>query len=346
MKKISKTEYLYMEKILITGASGFIGSCMVEQGLERGMQVWAGVRGSSSRRYLADPRTEFAELNLNNKEQLVRQLLEHKHQHGGWDYIIHAAGATKCLHKDDFMRTNYEGTRNLVEALKEVGIVPRMFVFVSSLSVCGPVREQMPYKPILPTDTPQPNTAYAESKLRAEEFLKQSEIPFVILRPTGVYGPRERDYFLMFKSIKSGLDTAVGFRQQDITFIYVADLVEAAFLALTKGVCGRQYMLSDGHVYSSRAFSDLIQRELGKSFVLHLTFPLCVLKVVSLCAEKVCAMLGKSSTLNSDKYNIMKQRNWQCDISDAQRDLGYTPQFNLERGVHLTAQWYKENKWI
>ena len=335
-----------MDKILITGASGFIGSFMVEHGLERGMKVWAGVRPTSSRRYLGDSRIEFAELNLGNREQLTQQLARHKQEHGGWDYIIHAAGATKCRHKDDFMRTNYEGTRNLIEALKELGMEPRMFVFVSSLSVCGPVREQMPYTPILPTDKPQPNTAYGESKIKAEEYLQGSGIKHVILRPTGVYGPRERDYFLMFKSIKSGIDTAVGFRRQDITFIYVADLVEAAFLALEKGVSGKSYMLSDGHVYTSRSFSDLIQKELGKRFVIHLTFPLCVLKVVSLLAEKVCGLLGKSSTLNSDKYNIMKQRNWQCDISDAQHDLGYSPKFDLERGVAETARWYKNEKWI
>ena len=90
------------KKVLVTGASGFIGSFLVEGGLERGMQTWAGVRKTSSRKYLQDPRIRFAELNFGNKELLKEQLAAHKQEHGGWDYIVHCAGVTKCLHKEDF----------------------------------------------------------------------------------------------------------------------------------------------------------------------------------------------------------------------------------------------------
>ena len=89
-------------KILVTGASGFIGSFLVEGGLAEGMQVWAGVRKSSSRKYLQDERIRFAELDFTDSDRLAAQLLKHKEEHGGWDYIIHCAGVTKCLDKAGF----------------------------------------------------------------------------------------------------------------------------------------------------------------------------------------------------------------------------------------------------
>lgn len=117
----------------------------------------------------------------------------------------------------------------------------KRFVYLSSLSVFGAIREQQPYQEITETDQPCPNTAYGRSKLEAEQFLDSvaSRLPFVVLRPTGVYGPREKDYFLMVKSISQHADFSVGFKRQDITFVYVADVVQAVFLALDHGGNGR-----------------------------------------------------------------------------------------------------------
>ena len=130
--------------ILVTGASGFIGSFIVQEGLEQGFEVWAGMRGTSSKGYLKDERIRFATLDLANPERLKAQLLEYKAQMGGrgWDYVCHAAGATKCLREEDFFHTNTEGTRHLIDALRETGMTPRRFVFVSSLSIFGAIREQ------------------------------------------------------------------------------------------------------------------------------------------------------------------------------------------------------------
>ena len=96
-----------MEKILITGASGFIGSFIVEEALRREMEVWAAVRKSSSKEYLSDPRIHFIELNLSSEDDLRRQLEGH-----AFDYVVHAAGVTKCIHRDDFRRINTEGAKN------------------------------------------------------------------------------------------------------------------------------------------------------------------------------------------------------------------------------------------
>jgi dihydroflavonol-4-reductase len=204
-------------KILITGASGFIGSFIVEEALNRDMEVWAAVRKTTSRRYLKDKRINFIELDFNSKDELKRQLADHQ-----FDYIVHAAGVTKCIDKADFRRMNTEGTKHFVDAIIELGMPIKRFVFLSSLSVYGAIHERQPYQDITENDCPRPNTAYGKSKLEAERYLDSigNDFPYIILRPTGVYGPREKDYFLMAESIKKHVDFAVGFRRQDITFVY------------------------------------------------------------------------------------------------------------------------------
>ena len=334
-------------KILITGASGFIGSFIVEEALRRGMETWAAMRKSSSRQFLQDERINFIELDLNDPQQLEKQL-----KGKDFDYVVHAAGVTKCLDQQDFFRINTTGTKNLVRTLIKVGTPLKKFVYISSLSVFGAIREHQPYKEIRETDRPNPNTNYGKSKLEAERWLrngletKTANFPYVILRPTGVYGPRERDYFLMAKSIKQHSDFAVGFSRQDITFVYVLDVVQAVFLACTKGNTGRAYFLSDGKVYQSSTFSDLIRRELGNPWWIRITAPIWLLRIITYVGDKIGHITGKISALNNDKYHILRQRNWRCDIEPARKELGYEPQYTLERGVPLTIKWYKDNGWL
>lgn len=332
--------------VLVTGASGFIGSFLIEEAVRRGMVAWAGVRATSSRAYLRDEKIRFVTLNLDKEELLKEQLREHRDRYGKWDYIIHCAGVTKCRNKADFDRINYDSTRSFIELLSELDMVPSQFIYISSLSVFGPVHEKT-YQPITENDEPKPDTAYGLSKLKSERYIKSlAGFPYVIFRPTGVYGPRERDYFMMAQSVKRHLDVAVGFRRQVITFIYVKDLVQAVFRAIDKGVVRREYFVSDGGAYDSRAFSNLLQKELGVKTVVHIAFPLFILKIVSVIAEFVSACLGKSSTLNRDKYKIMKQRNWQCDIAPLVRELGFKPEYDLARGVKESIAWYKKEKWL
>ena len=330
-------------KILITGASGFIGSFIVEEALKKGFDTWAAVRKSSSKEYLKDERINFIELNLSSKAQLIEQLRGHD-----FDYVVHAAGVTKCLNKQDFHRINTEGTKNLIDAILELQMPLKRFVFVSSLSIFGAIKEQQPYDEIRETDTPQPNTEYGRSKLPAEKYLESlgSRVPYIILRPTGVYGPREKDYFMMAKSIKQHSDFAVGYKRQDITFVYVSDVVQAIFLALDKGENGRKYFLSDGEVYQSTTFSDLIHEELGRPWWIRITAPVWVLRIITFCGEYIGKMTGKVTALNNDKFNILRQRNWRCDIQPAIDELGYKPTVKLAEGVRRSIKWYKEQGWL
>ena len=253
--------HFILMKILVTGASGFIGSFIVKEAIDRGMEVWAAVRKSSSREYLSDKRINFIELDLSSEDRLREQLTGHV-----FDYVVHAAGVTKCSNPADFRKVNTEGTRNLVNTIINMGIPIKRMVFISSLSVFGAIREKMPYAEISNQDTPQPNTEYGRSKLEAEKYIDSLEsFPCVTLRPTGVYGPREKDYFLMAQSISRHMDFAVGYKRQDITFVYVMDVVQAVFLALEKG--------RDGHKYFRRQciplyrFQQLHTRRAGQAMV-------------------------------------------------------------------------------
>lgn len=335
------------KKILITGASGFIGGFLVEEALRRGYEVWAGVRASSSRARLSDKRIHFIDLPYARPDALVVQLKEFVREHGAWNYVIHNAGLTKTPDKRNFFRINTEYTRNLVEALAIANCAPEKFLLMSSLSSYGPGDERT-FRPIRLEDPQRPNTAYGQSKRDAENYVReQLYFPYVILRPTGVYGPGEKDYFLEIQSVNSGFDFTVGLTPQRITFIYVKDLARAAFLALEKeSVQNRHYFVADGDVYTDEEFARMIQEILGKKHVWHARVPLGLVYAACCCCEWLGKLIGKSVTLNRDKYLILKQRNWICDIEPLRKDLEFKPEYTLRRGLEEAIAWYKQAGWL
>lgn len=334
------------KRILVTGASGFIGSFLIEKALERGFETWAGIRKTSSREYLQDSQINFIDFNFSDKTKLRDQLIKFVAEHGRFDYVIHNAGVTKCLNPDDFYRVNYKYTANFIDALTETNAIPQKFILMSSLSAFG-MCDEVDYTPIKLTDIPNPNTAYGKSKLKAEQYLQsQKNFPYIILRPTGVYGPREKDYFLMIKTVKSGLDVGAGFKPQHLTFIYVRDLVEAAFLGLESSIKNKAYFVADGDVYTDKQYTALVKEVIGKKCVLSIKVPLWLLKIISVAAESISKLTKKPSTLNQDKYKIMKQRNWECDITPLVNDFGFDPEYKLKKGLIESVEWYKDNGWL
>ena len=319
-----------MKKILITGAGGFIGSFLVEEALNKGWQTWAGIRQTSSKEYLCDKRISFTDLNFSEKDKLKKQILEHVELQGKWDFIIHNAGVTKCLDTADFEKVNYLFTRHFIEALQEANAIPEKFILMSSLSA-----------------HPHSETAYGKSKWKAEQFLQeQADFPTIILRPTGVYGPREKDYYLMLKTIQSGLDVAAGFKPQQLTFIYVKDLVKAAFLALENSIKNKTYFVTDGNIYSDQEYTRIAKIALGKKRIIRLRVPLGLLKIISIVCESFSKITKKPSTLNRDKYKIMKQRDWTCDSSPLYKDLVFQADYDLNRGMKECVDWYRTNGWL
>ena len=333
-----------MKTLLIVGAGGFIGGFIAKEGIRRGYRTWAAVRQSTSRRYLDDPALNIITLDYDDPARLATALERSRPATGRWDYIIWNLGATKCANFMDFNRINFEYVRTFVEILKDKDMVPERFLYMSSLSALGPV-DEVNYTPITSRSIPNPNTRYGLSKIKTETYLEtQPGIPWIIFRPTGVYGPHEQDYLMMIKSIDRGFDVGMGYRRQLLTFIYVEDLVGAMFDALAAGVVHKKYIISEPRAYTQKEFREIVKRHLGKRFVLPLRLPMAVVYAASVIAEKWAALQMKASTLNRDKFKIMKQRNWSCDVSDAVADFGFTCRFPLDRGVAETVQAYLQSK--
>lgn len=324
-----------MKRILITGASGFIGSFYVEAALRKGWDVWAGVRNTSSREYLADPHIHFIYLNYANAADLQKQIEKHVSVYDKWDYVIHCAGITKSALDIDFERINHNFSQNLIDALRNSGNIPEKFVYMSSLAAFGP------------GDTPRPNSAYGKSKIQTEQYLQSlPDFPFIILRPTGVYGPREKDYYVMCKMVNAGLDVSVGRKPQMLNFIYIKDLVSVCFSAIESSLQNKAWFVADGDIYTSQSYTRILKEVLHKKHVLKIMLPLSLVKTVSVFAGLYCQITKRASLVNPDKVKIMEQRNWTCDTSSLEKDLGFKAEYNLRRGLEETVAWYKDHGWL
>lgn len=334
------------KKILITGASGFIGASIVAKALELGYETWAGVRASSKRDMLQDKRINFIDLNYDITCILTEELAAFANKHGKFDAIVHVAGITQAIRKADFEMINFEYTKNFVDALVEANMVPKTFVFMSSLGAIG-VGDEINYEPMQSDRAPNPNTAYGTSKLLAENYLKSiPNFPYVILRPTGVYGPNDKDYLILIKAVKKGVNVGAGFKKQVLSFIYVGDLTDIVFTAINKDIARKEYFVSDGCAYTDDEFNKIVQIALNKKRVLRLKIPLFIVKAASIVSEKIGELLNRSVTFNTDKYKIMKQRNWACDITQLEKELDFTPKVHLKKGVEKTIAWYRDKGWL
>lgn len=331
--------------ILVVGAGGFIGGFIAKEALRRGFDTWVAVRASTSRRYLDDDRLHFVELDYDDVDAMEQTLEQALPAPGGWDYIIWNLGATKAANFMIFNQVNFVYPRNFVELLRRRNWVPQKFLYMSSLSAIGPGDEKN-YTPLSAQTVPNPNTRYGLSKIKTETYLETlTDFPWIIFRPTGVYGPHEKDYLLMIKTIDAHWDVSMGFRRQLLTFIYVDDLVEAMYQALASpDTVRRKYIISEDRAYSQKNFRTLVAKALGHKVVIPLKLPMWVVYIASVICEKWAGVSGKTSTLNRDKFKIMRQRNWSCDISDSQRDFGFQPKFSLERGVAATVEAYLNEK--
>ena len=328
------------KRLLVVGAGGFIGGFICREGLARGMKVTAAVRESTSRRYLDDARLEFLVLDYDDPSQMEKAIGDAT----AWDYVIYNLGATKAATFPEFNLVNFEYLRRFVEILKKTDHVPAGFLFMSSLSAIGPGDEKN-YTPLSASTPPNPNTRYGLSKIKAEQYLEfQSGIPYIIFRPTGVYGPHEKDYLMMIKSIDSHFDFGVGYRPQMLTFIYVDDLVSAMFDALASGITGKKYIISEERSYTQKEFRKIVADELGVKWVIPVKLPMWAVWCASFVAEKIGHFRARPSTLNRGKFKIMRQRNWNADVSDARRDFGFTTRFPLREGIRQTVRAYRGEK--
>lgn len=324
------------KKVLITGASGFVGGFLVEEALNQGLQVDAAIRKSSSKDYLQDERINFVYINLNDIEELASILKK-----GQYDYIIHNAGLTRSKDPSKLYDVNEGSIRTFTTAIEKAEADIKKFTFVSSLAAYGPA-DFDPSGVVSNASTPHPVTHYGKSKLAGEKILIESGLPYTIIRPTAVYGPREKDLLTLYQMINKGLNVEMGFTPQKLTFIYVKDLVRAIVdMTTSTKTTKKTYFISDGNTYSARQLADTVKGILRKK-VVNIKLPIAVVKIIGAISELYGKVTGGFPPLNREKVNELGARSWVCDVQPLVEDIDFAPQFDLEKGLSEAIPWYRE----
>ncbi|WP_225555054.1 NAD-dependent epimerase/dehydratase family protein [Sphingobacterium bovistauri] len=331
-----------MMKVFVTGASGFVGSHLVEAAKNLGWEVHAAVRSSSKIEDIKAFVDKFIHPDFGNVEELKQLFLQEK-----YDFIIHAAALTKSKSEEQMLRVNVEMTQNLMQAAFSEGVSLKRFVYVSSLAAIGPIAYDA--KQDISEDTDySPLTVYGRSKKASELNIKSrfGDKPISVFRPTAVYGPREKDLFILFDTLNKGLDPYIGANPQKLSFIYVKDLVDVLLKGCEMPQEGLEfYNISDGQVYSKYAMADIFRKTFGKR-ALRLHLPYRIVSFVARLSQILYTNSSKTPVLYPERLGELTAENWSCDITKAKEKLGYKPNYDLERGLTVTLLWYKNNNWL
>jgi 2-alkyl-3-oxoalkanoate reductase len=327
-------------KVLVTGASGFLGSHVAEQLVAAGHQVVALVRRSSNVKFLSG--LKGVELAYGAIEDLASVRAAMK----GIDGVVHAAGLVKARGEEEFFAINVGGTKNLLDAAEAEGAVKR-FVFVSSLAAVGPSDDG---KPVLGQCEPRPVTHYGRSKLEAERLVvaAKDQLSVVVLRPPMIYGPRDNESFAFFQSVSRKFLPYLGDGKNTLSVIYASDAASACLRALESEdvVSGSTYFIDDGKVYVWKDMLAEIERAIGADAWVRFSVPISILKGAALASESLGRLTGKAVMLTRDKVNELSAPHWVCDSGDTRRDLGWEPKVQWPEGTRKAVAWYRENKWL
>lgn len=324
------------ERILVTGASGFIGSHLADHFLAAGFRARCLLRPTSSRRYLPNGKFETAIGRLSEPESLRKAVK-------GADWIVHCAGATYCRCEEDYFAVNLTGTANLLRAAVEAAPDLKGFIYLSSLSAAGPAPGG---RPLTEDDPPAPVSYYGRSKLSGEEEAKKfaGAFPVTVLRPAAVYGPRERELFEIIRLVGRGWSIHPGLRDIHLSLIYVSDLAEVVTAALKPRREGlRLYYLADGRHYRSGELLALARELIGRR-TLRIRIPLGLAAGAGGLAARLRPDAGCAFYL--DKLKEMRHNYWLCDIAKARRELDFSPRYDLRRGMTAAIEWYRREGWL
>lgn len=325
-------------RVLVTGASGFLGGWVAQKLSERGHTVRALVRKTSKRAHLEKlERVELAEGSVEDRDAVTRAM-------EGVDAVVHSAGLVKARNEAEYRSTNVEGTRNLIDAAKQVPAL-RRFVHVSSLEAAGPSKDGSP----VAVDQQSPITAYGRSKLEAERVAlgATAHLKVTVLRPGAIYGPRDQEIYEAFKSVQRGLMPTVGGGTALGSFVFASDCAEACVAAIEiDHPTGSILHISDNTgAVTQRQFLELIEGALGKRALIRMSLPKVVLKTVSYGVKAFGSVTGRAVMLTPEKADMLLQH-FVCSSEVAQSTLHWSPQVQLSEGVKLTVQWYRENGWL
>ncbi|HDZ61892.1 MAG TPA: NAD(P)-dependent oxidoreductase [Nitrospirae bacterium] len=323
-------------KALVTGATGFIGSHLVEKLLGQGYEVACITRNASDAGWIKNLDINLIEGDCSDKALLNRCV-------SGYDYIFHLSGLTKTSSKEEFYAVNETGAGNIIEAVAKKNPNIRRFVYLSSLSAFGPrVDDPVPSE----DHEPHPVSDYGSSKLGGEHAVLRfsNDIPVSILRASAVYGPRDKEFLLLFKMIKRGLLPYWG--NGSTSMVYIDDLINAIILAVKdENAVGKIYFISDGVIYSNSEITAEMASAIHAT-PLKIRISKKILPTIGFFGNKISKITGISSMINSDKIKELMYDDWVCDIAKAKRDLCFEPKISLKEGIKWTADWYRIHKWL
>jgi len=321
-------------KAIITGASGFIGGRLRDTLLDQGVDVLTVRRKGSP----PAKRGRSIELSYEDFDGIARMIREEK---PAW--VFHVAGVTKGVTYADFRKGNVTPTRNLLEAVCQEHPDVQRFVHVSSLACYGPSTLDSPH---VESNPRRPVEYYGESKLEAERLVEaEKRVAWTILRPCGVYGPGDIDYFKLFQQVERGFDIYFGNRKRLFSALFVDDAVSAILFAATHPeTVGKGFFLCDGVPVSWETFQREVVSASGRK-VRTLDLPGFLVDLASLGGELATKIDGKPRLFNRQKAIMGSCDAWTCR-SDALRSLGWESTFDLERGVRTAIEWYRDRQWL
>ncbi|NOX66520.1 MAG: NAD-dependent epimerase/dehydratase family protein, partial [Chlorobi bacterium] len=318
---------------VVTGANGFVGSHLVDYLIEKGDEVHCLVRKSSNLRWLEGKNVVIHDSGLFDLEGLKKVL-------SNIDYLYHVAGVVKAKKEEGYFKGNVETTKNLLNTVLEVAPNIKRVLVVSSLTACGPSKLD---EPVTEDTPPHPITTYGRSKVAQEELVKtyMDKIPITIVRPPAIFGERDTEIYLFFKTYQKGLMSLIGFNRKELSLIYVKDLVNGMYLAATSEISkGEIYFISSTEFYTWLQIGEVLQKIMNKkAFTLRL--PHSLVYGIAAVAQFFSMFSSKAATFNLEKARDFVQEAWTCDTAKAQRDLGYKQNYSLEEGLKRTIDWYR-----
>jgi nucleoside-diphosphate-sugar epimerase len=326
-------------KVLVTGASGFLGSHVAEQLSHAGHEVVALVRKSSNRKFLETlPNVSFA-------YGAVEDAASVHEATRGVDAIVHSAGLVKARDVGEFEKINVDGTKNLLAAAQKLPAIKR-FVFVSSLAAVGPSSDG---SPVTLDREPNPVTHYGRSKLRAEQAVieAKNELPVTVIRPPMIYGPRDNETFAFFQTVARRVLPYLGDGRNTLSVVYVGDCASACVRAIFADVpSGSVYFVEDGKVYVWRDMLAELEEVLERRALVRFAIPFFVLRGAAVASEGYGKLRGKAVMLTRDKINELSAPHWVCDSQKTRTELGWTPQVGWREGAKRATEWYRQEGWL
>ena len=326
-------------RVLLTGANGFVGSHVLDRLVEAGHQVVAFLRRTSDTRFIEPnlPRVEVRYGSLESVESLCQAARDA-------EAVVHCGAKTKAVRRNEYYQVNGEGTRRVVAACNAARGAVKQLILVSSLAVSGPGTAECPAREDAP---PRPVSVYGRSKLLAETYVRtESRVPYTILRPAAVYGPRDRDLYLAFRAVRRRLMPLIAGGRQPLNLIYAADVAEAVSKAVgcTRSY-GGIYHLAHPVPWTQRAFLARIAAAMGVR-PRRVAVPVAVLYPVCAARELWSRITSRPSMLNLQKIAEYTAPGWVCTTARAAEDLGFAAATSLDEGIGLTVRWYEDNGWL